>query len=230
MPKLLKDWQVGDGREDRLLSHVLQHARAGDIADAIRVIDAFAWNQSFLINVGDEKGLILDAAVRRADPRRILELGTYCGYSALRMALSAPAARITSIEFSAANATIARRIFEHVGVGDRITVVVGTLGNQATVDELKREHDFSEGGIDLVFIDHAKEAYLPDLQLIERENWLRSGGLVVADNVKFPGAPDYHAYMKQHHGRRWQVEEHAAKVEYQGMLKDLVLISERLSG
>ena len=35
-----------------------------------------------MINVGDEKGEILDAAIRRAEPRRLLELGTYCGYSA----------------------------------------------------------------------------------------------------------------------------------------------------
>ena len=43
-----------------------------------------------LINVGDEKGALLDAAVRRADPALALELGTYCGYGALRIARAAP--------------------------------------------------------------------------------------------------------------------------------------------
>ena len=46
-----------------------------------------------LINVGDEKGELLDAAVRRADPGLALELGTYCGYSALRIARAAPTAQ-----------------------------------------------------------------------------------------------------------------------------------------
>ena len=65
--------------------------RAGDLDDAIRVDRRVLLpTQSFMINVGDEKGEILDAAIRRAAPRRLLELGTYCGYSALRMARVMP--------------------------------------------------------------------------------------------------------------------------------------------
>src|SRR5262249_31881379 len=81
----------------------------GDIDDVIRVIDEFSYEQSIMMNVGDEKGEILDRAVRRVRPRRLLELGTYCGYSALRMArVMSPEARLHSIEFSEANARIAR--------------------------------------------------------------------------------------------------------------------------
>jgi len=108
MKHLTTEWQVGDGREARLAEYVVSRARRGDPADVIRVIDEFCYNQSFLINVGDEKGRILDAAVADARPLRVLELGTYCGYSALRMAIAAPSAKIFSIEFSAANAEIAR--------------------------------------------------------------------------------------------------------------------------
>ncbi len=83
-----------------------------------------------MMNVGDEKGEILDAAIRRAEPKRLLELGTYCGYSALRTVRSCRAdAHLYSIEFNADNAEIARRILDHAGVGDRVTVVVGTLGD-----------------------------------------------------------------------------------------------------
>jgi len=42
------------------------------------------------MNVGDEKGELLDAALRSAQPKRVLELGAYCGYSALRMAARRP--------------------------------------------------------------------------------------------------------------------------------------------
>src|SRR5688500_1487924 len=127
MPRLLKTWQVGDGREEMLAKKVLSTARPGDPRDAISVIDNFGWGESFLMNVGDEKGAILDSALVKAAPKRILELGTYCGYSALRMATAAPQAHITSIEFSAANKAIAERILSHAGVADRVTIVHGTL-------------------------------------------------------------------------------------------------------
>jgi len=224
---LTTQWQVGDGREGRLADYVAARARRGDAADVIRIIDEYCYNESFLINIGDEKGLILDGAVAQAAPGRILELGTYCGYSALRMALMAPSARIVSIEFNAANAGIARRIFEHAGVQERVTVVVGTLGDGgATVRALRTNHGFGDGSVDLVFIDHDKDAYLPDLQLIMREGWLRAGALVVADNVRSPGAPEYRAYMRESEGTRWRTIEHDTHVEYQSVIKDLVLVSE----
>jgi predicted O-methyltransferase YrrM len=61
-------------------------------------VDQFAYEKSFLINVGDEKGELFDAAVRRADPRLALELGTYCGYGSLRIARAAPSAEVVSVE------------------------------------------------------------------------------------------------------------------------------------
>jgi len=227
--QLLVHWQAGDGREEKLARTVLATARPGDLTAAIGAIDRFAYDEAFLINVGDEKGEILDGAVRRARPKRILELGTYCGYSALRMALAAPDAHIHSVEFNAANADVARRIFAHAGVASRVTVVVGTLGDGgATIEALRDRHGFGAGSVDFVFVDHAKEAYLPDLQRIEAAGWLHPGSVVVADNVRFPGAPEYHAYLKQNEGRSWRTTEHQAHVEYQTVIKDLVLESSRL--
>ena len=51
---------------------------------------------------------------------------------------------------------------------------------------------------------------------------------MVADNVKIPGAPKYRAYMKAQEGRSWHTVEHETHVEYQSLLKDLVLESEYL--
>lgn len=228
--RLLETWQVGDGREEALAGYVAQHARPGDIDDAIRVIDDFCYRRSFMINVGDEKGEILDRAVRRSRPRRLLELGTYCGYSGLRIVrVMPPDATLVSIEFSAANAAIARRIWDHAGVGDRARVVVGTLGDGGrTVAALESDHGFTSGSLDFVFIDHDKSAYLPDLQLIEQRGWLRGGAVVVADNIKFPGAPEYRAYLQAQENRAWRTVEHATHLEYQSLIKDLVLESEYL--
>ena len=232
MRGLSRTWQVGDGREDAVAKAVLAKARKGDLADAIRVIDDFGYNESLLMNVGDEKGEILDAALRRANPRRILELGTYIGYSALRMARAMPpGARVHSIEFAAANAGIARRIWDHAGAGDRLNVVVGSLGDGGeTIARLEAQHGFCKGMLDFVFIDHAKQAYLPDLERIVARGWLHPGSIVVADNVKFPGAPEYHAHMKASEEKTWRTVEHETHLEYQSLLKDLVLESEYLPG
>jgi catechol O-methyltransferase len=183
-----------------------------------------------MINVGDEKGEILDRAVQRASPQLLLELGTYCGYSGLRIARVMPAdARFCSIEFNPAYADIARRIWAHAGVGDRLTVVVGSLGDGgATIDRLRSEFGFTDGALDFVFVDHDKNAYLPDLERIEAERWLHPGSIVVADNVKFPGAPTYRAYLRAADGKTWRTIEHDTHVEYQSLLKDLVLESEYL--
>jgi catechol O-methyltransferase len=168
MKKLTREWQVGDGREEALRAYVLENARAGDLDDVIRVVDEFCYERSFMINVGDEKGALLDDAVRRAAPRLILELGTYCGYSALRMARVMPeGARIVSIEFHPDNAEIARAIWRHAGIDDRATVVDGTLGDGgATLDALAAEHGFGPEAVDFVFLDHDKDAYVPDVKLL----------------------------------------------------------------
>src|SRR3954447_3312605 len=225
---LATEWQVGDGRGKALAGHVLTHARPGDVDDAVRVVDDFCRHYSYLINVGDEKGAILDEAVRRVRPRHLLELGTYCGYSALRMARVMPSeARLYSIEFNPANAEIARRILAHAGVANRVTVIVGTLGDSGeTRRRLRDEHGFGADSLDFVFLDHDKDAYLPDLQRILDEGWLHAGSVVVADNIKFPGVPAYRSYMKDHEETLWRTIEHRAHVEYQSLIRDAVLESE----
>jgi catechol O-methyltransferase len=227
---LTRNWQVGDGREEALADYVVANARQGDSEDVIRVIDDFCLNRSVMINVGDEKGEILDRAVRRASPHLLLELGTYCGYSALRMArVMSAGARLCSIEFSPDNAAIARRIWDHAGIGDQLTVLVGTLGDGgSTIDRLRTEHGFGEGAVDFVFVDHDKAAYLPDLERILTERWLHPGSIVVADNLKFPGAPQYRAYLEAEQGKTWHTIEHDTHLEYQSLIKDLVLESEYL--
>ena len=52
-----------------------------------------------------------------------------------------------------------------------------------------------------MFIDHDKDAYLPDLERILDRGWLHPGSVVVADNIRFPGAPEYRAFMQAEEGR-----------------------------
>jgi catechol O-methyltransferase len=110
-----------------------------------------------------------------------------------------------------------------------VTIVTGTLGDGgATVAALREHHGFGSGALDFAFIDHAKEAYLPDLELILREGWLRPGAVVVADNVKVPGAPEYQAFMKANEGKLFRTREHSTHLDYQTLIKDIVLESDFL--
>jgi catechol O-methyltransferase len=136
---------------------------------------------------------------------------------------------VWSLEFSADNAAVARRIWDHAGIGDQLTVVVGTLGDGGTtIDRLRTEHGFGTGSVDFVFVDHDKSAYLPDLERILAERWLHPGSIVVADNVRFPGAPEYRAFMEAQQGKTWDTIKHDTHVEYQSLIKDVVLESEYL--
>jgi catechol O-methyltransferase len=80
-----------------------------------------------------------------------------------------------------------------------------------------------------LFLDHDKDAYLADLESILGRGWLHPGSIVVADNVKLPGAPEYRKHMQQNEGRASSTIEHQAHGEYQTMFSDLVLESELLS-
>ena len=224
-----KTGQLGDGRETAAADYVVAHARKGDIGDVLATMDRYSYEESFLVSVGDEKGRLLDAAVRRANPRLALELGTYCGYGALRIAAAAPSAQIISVELSPANADVAQRIWSHAGVADRITCVVGTIGDDGmTLDRLQADHGCASGGIGLLFIDHDKNAYLTDLLAIVKRGWLKPGSIVLADNVGFPGAPEYRAYMREQQGKKFHTVEHRTHVEYLTLLPDLVLESDYL--
>ena len=59
--------------------YVLQHATQGDVKSVIDVIDKYAWNEQWLMNIGDRKGTILDDAIKERNPKLVLELGkTIC--------------------------------------------------------------------------------------------------------------------------------------------------------
>ena len=221
--------QIGDGREAAAVEYVLKHAREGDVDDVLATIDRYAYDKSILMNVGDEKGVLLDAAVRRANPQLALELGTYVGYSALRIARSAPTAKVYSVELAEANAVNARQIWAHAGVADRITCVVGTIGDDGHTLDALAGHGFVTGALDFLFVDHDKSAYLADLRSILDRGWLHTGSIVVADNIRVPGAPKYREYMRQQQGKLWSTTEHKTHAEYT-TLPDLVLESEYLGG
>ena len=209
-----------------LVEHVTANAPRGDVDAAIKLIDEFGSRRAFLMNIGDEKGVLLDESVRRARPKTAVELGAFCGYSGLRIARSSPeGSRLYSIEMNPFNAEVATRIWEHAGVADRVTAVVGTVDDGKTLGRLAAEFAVGPGSVDFLFIDHHQPCYLPDLLLLLDAGLLRRGAVVLADNVGFPGSPKYRKHMREHEGADWRTVEHKTHLEYQSFVPDLVLES-----
>jgi len=217
-----------DGRETECLAFVRARATEHSPAAVVKAIDEFCYTTKWMMNVGDVKGRLLDEALERAQPKLVLELGCYVGYSALRMIQRIPSdGRIVSVEISKRAAAIAREMFDVAGVGSRITVVVGHLQDEGstTCRALETEHGVTANSLDFVFVDHAKEAYLPDLKLILSRKWLKPGSVIVADNVLFPGAPDYREFMERNNGVLFQTKTIHTLLEYQSKMPDIVLES-----
>lgn len=211
-------------KEEKLLMTVTEKATQGDPQSVLDVIDNFAWNGPFLMNVGDVKGKILDDAIRARQPKVILELGAYCGYSGTRIArLLPPGGRLISVEKDPLMAAIATKMVEWAGLADRVTILIGTLESRAHYIQTK----LGIKSFDLVFLDHHKDFYLSDLQLLERSQLVVSGSVLVADNVIYPGTPAYLDYVRSRPSV-YRTVFHPSFLEYTTDKPDGIEISTRL--
>jgi catechol O-methyltransferase len=203
-------------RVERALAYARAHARPGDPESVLAALDRCAREQVFLMNVGDRKGEILDAELRRHRPARALEIGAFCGYSAVRMArlLREWNGRLVSVEADPRAAAVVREMVELAGLGAEVEVRPGKA--EAVIPSLS-------GPFDLVFLDHWKDLYLPDLRRLEAHGCLRPGSVVVADNV---GLFDVSPYLEYVRGSgRYDSTGHASTVEYVDSLPDAVEVS-----
>ncbi|EGV20371.1 O-methyltransferase [Thiocapsa marina] len=177
-------------RERAALEFVRAHAVEGDAESVLRALDRFAREQRFMMNLGNGKGCILDELVAGLpSSARVLELGAYCGYSAVRMArLLRGGGQIISIEANPRHARIAKAMCRFAGVEDQVQIMVGWTG--AIIPTLA-------GPFDLVFLDHSKDEYLVDLWRIEEKGLIEPGSIIVADNVgPLFDARDYLKYVR----------------------------------
>lgn len=127
------------------------------------------------IQVGPSEGKLLYLLLRLVNAKRVVELGTLVGYSAIHMARALPPdGHLYSIELEAKHAAVARENIERAGLADRVTVLEG-----AGLDVLPTLEP--HGPFDAVFIDADKANY--DKYGAWATQNLRSGGLVLGDNA-----------------------------------------------
>jgi caffeoyl-CoA O-methyltransferase len=126
---------------------------------------------------GTIEGRFLELLVFGTGARRVLEIGTYSGYSALSMAAGLPPeGRIDTCEIEPKHAEVARRYIAESPYADRITVHLGpALESIAGL----------EGDFDFVFIDADKGNYANYLEAVLPR--LTEGALIAIDNTLWSG-------------------------------------------
>jgi caffeoyl-CoA O-methyltransferase len=127
--------------------------------------------------VGPLEGRFLAFLVGALRARRVLEVGTFTGYSSICMASALPkGGRVITVDVNEATTEIARRYATEAGVVDRIDYRLGPA--REILPEL-------DGPFDFVFIDADKEGYVDYYEAALPK--LAEGGLMVADNVLWSG-------------------------------------------
>jgi caffeoyl-CoA O-methyltransferase len=122
-------------------------------------------------------GRLLEILVWIAQPRRVLEIGTFSGHGTLSMAAGLPTdGRIDTLERDPTRAAVAREHFDRSAWADRITIHVGPAA--ASIAAL-------EGDFDFVFLDADKSGYVDYYEAVVPR--LSDHGVVVADNTLHGG-------------------------------------------
>lgn len=143
------------------------------------------------IAVSADVGHLLKLLVAMTPGKRALELGTLAGYSAIWIARGlASDGHLTTIEYEPKHAAFAADQIERAGLADKVEIVVGAAlevlpGLAAT---------WGPGSLDFVFLDAVKTEYVDYFELVRP--LLKSGGVLVADNVYGTGA----GWIDQGHG------------------------------
>ncbi len=139
--------------------------KTADPAEAVlREIEEMG-KRSFIPSIGPVKGRIIAEVVAKLKPRKILEVGSLYGYSAILIAKNSPAkAEITTVEKNPEHARITEQNVERAKLEDQIKVIKGDA--MEILSKLP-------GPFDLVFLDYLKAV----------EDKLHQGSVVVADNV-----------------------------------------------
>jgi caffeoyl-CoA O-methyltransferase len=144
-----------------------------------RAFDAPAAQGMPEIQVSPSEGKLLGLLMRMIDARKVVELGTLAGYSAIHIARAlGEGGKLYTVEIDPRHAAVAQANLAAAGVADRVEIKIG--GGVDVLRELA-----AHGPFDAVFLDADKEGYPHYAAWAARH--LRRGGLLLADNSYFFG-------------------------------------------
>lgn len=134
------------------------------------------------MQISPDQGQFMRMLIHITGARRIIEIGTFTGYSAISMALGLPSdGRLLACDVSTEWTDIARRYFAEAGVAKRIELRIAPA--MSTLDALLAAGE--AGRFDFAFIDADKPSY--DGYVERALRLVRPGGLIAIDNVLWSG-------------------------------------------
>lgn len=190
-----------DGRERDLLHYVFSRPDLEDLRDSpskvLRAIDDYSEQYQYLMNIGPTKGKYISGLIVQNKPSVMIELGGYVGYSAILFADAVRASggkQYFSLEVNPEMAAVSNVLVDLAGLRDFVRIMIGP-SDESLVRLIRDEKKIS--AVELVFIDHWQELYLPDLQLLEGLNVLKPDvSLLVADNMRLSGSLNYQEWLR----------------------------------
>jgi caffeoyl-CoA O-methyltransferase len=165
--------------DEQLSAYIADHAPGPDQLEQ-ELIEETSHLEMAGMQIGPDQAAFLRFLVRISGATRILEIGSFTGYSALAMASALPeGGTLTALDRSEEWTDIATRYWEKAGVADRIDLRIGD--GAESLAAMPEEPTF-----DLAFIDADKTGYPEYLDLVVPR--LNPGGILVADNTLRHGA------------------------------------------
>ncbi|KAJ5757362.1 uncharacterized protein N7511_006056 [Penicillium nucicola] len=186
-----------DGRETDLLHYIYAQdlsTLTNNPANILTAINTYSTQTNALMNVGPEKGAYISDLIQTHQPQLMLELGGYIGYSAIKFGsvMRSHGGKYISLEMNPEMAAVANQLIALAGLSETVTVLVGTAAELLRGLVARKEI----GLVSMVFVDHWKDVYLSDLRLLEGLGAVGVGSMVIADNIIFPGAPEYMEWVQ----------------------------------
>ena len=175
-------------KEEEVLFNVRLKAETNNPNSVLKIIDDYDYKKTFLMNIGEEKGLLLESAINESRAKNILELGVYLGYSTIRILKNLDDdSKLTSIESNKKFAELASENINIAGLSNKHKLSIGKT--TAVIPSLKEKYDF-------IFIDHWKDLYLKDLKTLEENDLIKDNAWIFADNVILFNLEDYLDYVR----------------------------------
>jgi predicted O-methyltransferase YrrM len=129
------------------------------------------------INVSPNEGKLLNILAMLSGAKKMVEIGTLAGYSAIWLARALPeGGKLITLELDTKHAEVARKNLERAGLSSKVEIRVGPA--LASLEKMQAE---GEGPFDLFFIDADKDAYPAYLEMALK--LAQPGTVILADNV-----------------------------------------------
>jgi predicted O-methyltransferase YrrM len=197
--------------------------------DILNLLDERGKKQ-FMPSIGPIKGKIVSDIIRKYEPKKILEIGSLYGYSAILMSNVMSSyddddddngeIKVVTIEIDKNNADIARGNIKDADLLNKIELING--------DALKVIPKLGYN-FDLLFLDAAKDQYLEYLKICEEVGIIKSDAIIIADNVAISKNEmmDYLEYVRN--SGKYKSETIETTLEFSKDVKDAMEVSVRVA-